>query len=218
VTPRDWLGLWISLAVIGAVVATSEVLRARGVASDLTRKVVHVGIGTWSIPTLFLFDHALAAIILPGLFVLVNLLIHVTGLLPALQDEDRSNLGTIWFPLSYALLLWIFWEPSERGAAAAGLLAMAWGDASASIVGRRWGRHRYTIGGTRKSLEGSGALVLATAAALVVAGWCQTGGGLSAGWIAAVSLAAAAIEAPCGRGLDNLLLPGGVAALFHLLS
>lgn len=217
-TQRDLIGLAISAAAVGSFVVASIVLRRWGVPQDLTRKVSHVGIGTWCIPTLFLFDNAWAAVLLPAIFVLGNMVLHVTGWIPALQDEDRTNLGTVWFPLSFAALLYAFWAPDQRGAAVAGLLTMAWGDAAASIVGRRLGRHVYRIGGAKKSLEGSLALVVATIPALLVAGLVQHGGGLSPAWVPALAVIAAFIEAPCARGLDNLILPVAVAALFALLT
>ncbi|MBU1700064.1 MAG: phosphatidate cytidylyltransferase [Candidatus Eisenbacteria bacterium] len=217
-TGRDLWGVVISLAAISAIVALSEILRRMGASRDLTRKSVHIGIGSWCVPTLYLFDHVGAAILLPGLFVLANIAIHISGRFPSLQDEDRSNLGTIWFPLTFTLLLWIFWNPAHRGAAVAGLLTMAWGDAAASIVGRRWGRHRYPIWGGQKSWEGSLALIIATLPALMVAGRVQEGEGLPALLLLPVAVAAAILEAPCTRGLDNLILPGGIAVLFYFLT
>jgi phytol kinase len=217
-TQRDLLGLLISAVAVGAFVVASIALRRGGVPQDLTRKVSHVGIGTWCLPTIFLFDTAWAAVLLPAIFIFGNLALHVTGWIPALQDEDRTNLGTVWFPLSFAALLYVFWAPDQRGAAVAGLLTMAWGDAAASIVGRRLGRRKYRIVGVTKSLEGSFALVVATIPALLVAGMVQQGGGLSPLWIPAVAVIAALIEAPCARGLDNLILPVAIAVLFALLT
>lgn len=215
---RDITGLVVSFLAVGFIVLASMLLRRIGVPRDLTRKVSHVGIGTWCLPTILLFDHAWAAVLLPAIFIIGNAVIHITGLIPALQDEDRSNLGTIWFPLSFTVLLFAYWSPAHRGAAVAGLLTMAWGDAAASIVGRRWGRRRYRVGRITKSLEGSLALVVFTIPALIVAGLVQEGGGLPAVLIPLLALAAALIEAPCVRGLDNLILPVSVALLFHWLS
>jgi dolichol kinase len=217
ISTRDLWGWVISLGVIGSVILLSEILRRRGTARDVTRKIVHVGIGTWCVPTLYLFDHREAAVLLPAVFVVVNAWIHVTGRFPSLQDEDRSNLGTIWFPLSFTVLLYVFWSPATRGAAVAGLLVMAWADAAASLVGRRWGRHPYRIGRATKSLEGSAALALAVVPALAVADAVGSVGLPTLGYLL-LPLAAVALEAPCARGLDNLLLPGGVALLYRLLA
>jgi phytol kinase len=170
-SPRDVSGLLASYVYVFAVVGLGVLLaRGRRHPHELTRKIVHVGVGTWVLPALFLFDHGWAAAIAPASFVVLNTLSRL--FLPVAAVESgarRENWGTIYFPLSFALLLVLFWQEPSRWIVAAGILPMAWGDALAAEVGRRWGRHRYPVGGQWRSLEGSAAMFAGSVAGVFVA-------------------------------------------------
>ena len=66
-------------------------------------------------------------------------------------------MGTVYFPVSFVLLLWVFW--SQPHIAALGIMTMAWGDTFAAIIGMRWGRRQYQIFDRSRSLEVSAAIV-----------------------------------------------------------
>ena len=53
----DWLGLLISHIYVFAIIFAGEGLRKwRGCSADLTRKVIHVGVGVWVFATVALFE------------------------------------------------------------------------------------------------------------------------------------------------------------------
>ena len=223
VSPSDLLALLLSYGYAGGVALAGELLRRRGIASaDTARKIVHVGIGLWVVPTVFLFSDWRAAIVPPLSFVVVNYVIHRFRLLPAL-DDDPANLGTVFFPISFAALLAIFFRPGasdpESFIAVAGLLTMALGDAAAAVFGKRYGSRRYTILGHSRTMEGSLAMFLVSGAAIAVV--LHTMAGFS--WHPAVAFglvtgtAAAGIEAVCPFGSDNLFVPLGTAAILWVL-
>ena len=122
-------------------------------------------------PTVFVFSDWRVAIVPPVTFVLSNYVIHRFRLLPAL-DDDPANLGTIFFPISFAALLAIFFRPGasdpQSFIAVAGLLTMALGDAAAAIFGKRYGTRRYTILGHSRTMEGSMAMFLVTGVTIAV--------------------------------------------------
>lgn len=103
-----------------------------------------------------------------------------------------------------------------------GYMAVAWGDAVGEPVGTRWGRHRYgvpSLGGVTatRSVEGSAAVLIASAAACAIA--LMLGGvGPRSAFSAALllGLVTACVEAVSHHGLDNLtiqLAAAGAAAL-----
>ena len=115
--------------------------------------------------------------------------------------ERRGLAGATWMALAYLLALLLLPKPL----AVAAMLYNGLGDASAALVGRRWGRHRTAWG---KSWEGAGAaLVVCLAVGLVVPG---------VPWPAAVcGAAAAALVEFLPLPLDDTLrvtLGGGAAA------
>jgi phytol kinase len=104
-----------------------------------------------------------------------------------------------------------------------GYMVVAWGDAIGEPVGTRWGRHRYrvpSLAGVQavRSLEGSAAVFVASAAAAAVA---MVASGIGAQAAIAASLAiggvAAAVEAISNHGLDNLTLQLAAAGTAYLL-
>lgn len=218
-----WVALLMSYSYVATVSLAAESLRFEGLISGETaRKVIHVGVGVWAVPTVFLFDDWKIAVLPPLTFVLVNFVIHRFRLLPGLGD-DPTNLGTVFFPISFAGLLALFFRPGEASdagyAAVAGLLAMALGDAAAAIVGKRYGTRRYIVFGHARTMEGSFAVFLVSGAA--VAAVLSTMAGLDLHPALALGLvsgtAAAGIEAFCPYGSDNLFVPVGVAGLVFAL-
>ncbi|HEX9729246.1 MAG TPA: hypothetical protein VGA37_12135 [Gemmatimonadales bacterium] len=116
------------------------------------------------------------------------------------EVEGHQPSGALWLAVGYALAAG-FPVP----AATAGVLAAAWADPAASLIGARWGR------GETKSAAGSvTALAVATGCiALTGAGW----------WVSAVGgVAAAALERWSPPLDDNLVIAPGVAAIVWLVA
>jgi dolichol kinase len=216
----DWRAVLISALYVLAVLALAEWARRRGVAAATTRKIVHVGIGTWIVPTYLLFEHKWWAAAPAFGFVVINAISFRFRLIRSMEGE-RRNVGTILYPLSIAaLLLWSF-GTARAPYAAAGVLAMTYGDAAASLVGRRFGRRHYRVGPQRRTLEGS--LTMAVVSYLAILGallWM--GVELDTAHLGAAlltALVATLLEAVSLYGFDNLLVPVGTAlTLTWLLS
>ncbi|MDY7232907.1 DUF92 domain-containing protein [Hyalangium rubrum] len=205
---QDLQALLVSYAYVGACVLVGEVAARRGVSREFSRKLIHVSVGLWVFGALALFEHRELAVVPSLTAAVANWVIHRKRLLKAVETEP-DNLGTVWFALSFSVCLWVAWD--QPSVAAGSLLAMVVGDALASLVGRRFGRHRYeTLSGERKSLEGSLAMLAGTfLAVLAVLTWMP---GLSPD-MPRVSLAVlCAVVATCAealgiRGRDNLWVP-----------
>jgi phytol kinase len=99
---------------------------------------------------------------------------------------------------------------------AVGMLPLAYGDGLGAVIGRKYGRHPYKII-DKKSLEGSLAVFLGTAAALVV-GMVYYGIPLyDAAWMsAAIGVVIMVVEGVAPKGLDNLAIPLSAVAMFLL--
>jgi phytol kinase len=210
------------IGALGVLMLTVRMLQgARLVGPELGRKLVHAGMGAVALSFPWLFREArpvwtLAAVSIV-LLCLVRFLPAVGRHLGAvLGSIDRASLGEIFFPLGIALAFTL-----SRGQAApfcAGVAVLAFADTAGALVGTRWGRHKYSIGGGRKSLEGSlavwGVAVVCVAAALLGQG-SRSALAVSGGAVL-IALAAAAVEAVAAFGLDNLFLPAVVVGLMRL--
>jgi uncharacterized protein (TIGR00297 family) len=222
--------LW-SFLYVGLIVAIGEGARRLGLARSLARKLIHVGVGLWIWGTLALFDSPLLAAIPPLAATVGNAVIHRFQLLKSVEAAPE-NLGTIWFPISFAGLILLLGDKPH--AVAAGIMAMTLGDAAASLFGERFGRHPYRIGRATKSVEGSHVMLLVSFLAILGTLWAFASGAFvprmaSSLFGAAVqtdplgpaliglallaALYAMCAEAAGSRGLDNLTVPVGVALL-----
>src|SRR4051794_13323791 len=162
-TQRDLIALASSFIYPLALLFGAEMIRLRaGWQPEFTRKLVHVGAGMWVFGALALFDHWWAALIATGAFIVVNFVSARRTLIPAMDAARGEGLGTVWFMVSFTLLLAWLWPQGRSHLAAAGMMALAWGDAAAALLGRRFGRHRYVIAAHTRSLEGSLACVAFT--------------------------------------------------------
>jgi phytol kinase len=230
-TTRDLLGLAASYIYATSLILAAEALRrALGVPQELTRKLVHIGAGMWVFGVLALFDSWQIGVLPFATFILVNYLFYRYRIFGAMDAAD-SPPGTVYFALAITLLFGLLWRPSgpvdRAPAAVAGAMALTWGDALAALVGRRWGRHRYRLGASGRSWEGSAMMFAASAVAMFLVLALLPGSSLSPlaqpiGMGRALSAAllgagaAALAEAASPRGTDNLSVPlvaAGVALL-----
>lgn len=211
----------LGFGVVFALLGLAELAkRLFGVGEEGTRKLVHIGVGHWMLVAIAIRD-VRWAVIAPAAFILLNYLSYRKGLFGAMERTKGSGgLGTVYYSVSLTILvLWLFREGQPRWPAVAGILTMAWGDGLAAVVGERWGRHPFDVGGGRKSLEGSAAMFLAT----VVVIWLCRAAGVPAGAfgpiiIAACALIATILEAFSPVGTDNLTVPLVVAVLLRSFS
>ena len=216
ITANDVRLIGLSFAWIISVIVVSEGLRrVFRWPSDVSRKVVHVLVAAWALPTALLFTDPWMAAVTPGVFVFLNALSYKFRLMDLIEEEGRGSAGTIYFPISFCLLIIALWPWDGRGAMVAGLFAMGFGDAAASVFGRRFGRHRYRAAGGTKSWEGTAIMFVVSAAAILLGTWPVSG--FSIPLALAAGAAAGMLEAPAGRGLDNLTVPLGTAGVYFLL-
>lgn len=210
----DLWALVLAFAYVGAVVAVGEGAHRMGLARPVARKVIHVGVGLWIIGTVLLFESRCLAAVPALVSVAANYVIHRRRLLGSVAAE-AENLGTVWFPVSFALLVLLTWD--EPAALVGGVLAMTFGDALASTVGLRWGRRKYaTLGGYTKSLEGSLAMFGATLLTALAALWWLSPPvppAALAGLAVLASVAATLAESLGIKGRDNLWVPLGTGLL-----
>jgi len=171
-----------------------------------------------SVPTVLWFGNLWWAIVPPLAFVVINYLDYRFGLIQAMMSSNRSNLGTVYFPLAFAVVLVVFWGDPLRPTAnphliVAALMPMTWGDALAAIVGERFGRHRYTLFGQTRSLEGSLTMLIVSA----LATWVALGAAPLAVVVALITaVGATLVEAISPWGIDNLTVPAISAFILAL--
>lgn len=218
---NDAVALVASFVYVFAAIGVAEGLRRwRGYSVELTRKEIHVSVGMWAYGTVWLFDRRALAVVPPLCFVAINAVSYLYGTFGAMETGEKGRLGTVYFPISFTLIILLLWDRPHLMVAS--LMPMTWGDALASIVGQRIGRRTYTWAGTTRSLEGSlvffAASWIATAVPLAVLGQASLGAGEAAAVAAATAAGSAVVEAISPWGIDNLSVPAISALALMLLS
>ncbi|HSV49635.1 MAG TPA: hypothetical protein VLH35_04900 [Candidatus Acidoferrales bacterium] len=198
---------------------------------NLARKFLHIMIGNfiWIIPfftyTTFPFNFPF---FVASPFILLTFLVSpgtpfkgLTQKLSSLDDVTFGGhtYGLVFYAISYTILAALFSD--KPWIIAAGIIPLAYGDAAASIIGLKWGRHQFNIC-AKKSVEGSIAMFavcfLALAASFAFFGFLYP---LPVASYLLASLGAALVATLCEaftpRGLDNVAVPILSAIAFLLL-
>jgi phytol kinase len=193
--------LAVVIAGIGGLFASAEVLRRRGVSSDMTRRYTHAtgaSIAAALPAVLSLAEYV-------GLALVVTAVLGWTrsrGLLRSVHGVERPTLGATLFPLGLAVAATISW--SEPAAYGLGAMTFALADPAAATIGGRIRSPRWAVWRGSKSLSGS---VAFAGVSVVIGLLAATFVPVNPGAIVAVAVFLALVEGSLGFGLDNLALP-----------
>lgn len=229
---NNFIGLAISYVYAISLLVIGEGLRRLfGVKPDLTRKVIHIGAGMWAFGVLLLFKNWEMGIIPFATFIGLNYLFYRYRIIGAMDTQDSSP-GTVYFAISVTLLFGLLWRPDgpvdSVAIAVAGIMAMTWGDALAALIGKRFGQHKYQVGSSVRSWEGSAAMFVASTVVIFLVLLLLPGSllsplakPLSFGWALLTAVITATFatlaEAVSPHGTDNLSVPltaAGVVWIF----
>lgn len=198
---------------LGLGLASCIQLRRCGVPTTYVRDLLHVGAGVWVLGWPF-WHHWIAPVAITcGAALLIVIGPCLAQRLPAfasfrdsVSDADERWVGLVFYTAAFAVFTAVGVSLAPYPAAAA-LWALCLGDGVGGAVGRRWGRHSFSVpGGKRKSLEGSAAVGLFAAAGVALAG-AYFGEPVGPGRMVVLGLVASFAEALAPRATDNLLVP-----------
>ena len=228
-------GQSLAIAVVGlylaGLLALALLVRRRWPEQrEWSRKLVHIGTGPVVLLAWALQIERGIALPAAAAVTVLTALNHRFRLLPAVEDVGRPSYGTVAYGASITLLLALFW-PAQPAAVAAGVLVMAFGDGLAGLLGPLVRSPSWSLFGQRKSLVGTGAMAIASAAVLgllwirqgpagAVSGlaeWAAAGPPQAAAAILLITAVAVGLEQLSAYGLDNLSVPLVVGLLWSLL-
>jgi phytol kinase len=180
--------------------------------AELSRKLVHIGMGLVCLTFPWLFQEVWPVWTLAGLAVLALGLVRAQPELKArfgrvLGGVARESWGELIFPLAVAFVFALAHGNALWFCLPVAILTLA--DATAALIGRKYGYDRYETDDGWKSVEGSAAFFgVAFGATCVALRW-----GTNSGWGQILLLAVVMglilmlMEAIAWRGLDNLFVP-----------
>ncbi len=218
---NDLKYLLFFLVIILLLIAMAELLRRwlKG-SPEMSRKVVHIATGILVALTPFVFDSKWPMLALGLLFTIVDYVAIKKGWLKGMHHGRRRSYGTVFYPISFVVLVFLLWDHHlYRWILVCAMLIMALADAAAAIVGENIKKPiLFTVGGERKSLQGSATMFMVTLL-IVAAVLSLVDIQLSLVyifWIAVVTAVFATVcEAVSYQGSDNLTVPLGSALVMH---
>lgn len=229
---NDILLTLLSLGLVVAALWTSILLyENQGATPDEIRNGIHILGGLWGVLLWFFESRWVAISICVIPLALIFLMVRTPRFLQAIPVLEKINQrvrslltyqdeileGILYYALALTIITFAFW--SNKLIAISAILALAFGDSLAGIVGRAYGKTSYQAPGGKKktwvgSAAGGGAVFLAILTVYGVAagavsysliGMALIGGGV-----------AAAAEGLSPRATDNLFVPLSVALLLVL--
>lgn len=216
--------LWFKIAIaavwVGGVVLIAELLhRYTTTDPEKIRKIVHIGTGQVILLAWWLEIPAWVGIAASILASTIALLSYKFPILPGINSVGRKSLGTFFYAVSIGILIAWFWHIQQPYYAAIGILVMTWGDGLAALIGQKYGKHLYKIGGIQKSWEGSLTMAIVSFLVTSVILFAVQGNTWQIYFVSiAVAVFATALESFSKLGIDNLTVPIASAALcFSLL-
>ena len=221
----DWIRFFIFFLGIILFIALAEKTRIwLKWPAEVTRKLVHVLTGLLVFFSPFFFQKPAPLLWMGIVFIVVNTMGIKSGKLKGMHDTARASYGTVFYPLSFFVLVLFCWN-EYQAVLMLGMIILAISDAAAAIVGENLkAPHEYRLGRDKKSLEGSA--VMAISAFLLVLFLLPVidhVDGLSVDYSQAIGIAVAtalistALEAISSGGSDNLSTPLGAAFVIYFL-
>ncbi len=216
----EWIRFSEILAGIGVVIGIGEGVRyALQWPPEFTRKLVHVSVALLIFFAPILFVAALPGLILGAMFTLFAYGSVKLGLLRSLHAVPRGANGTVYYPLSFVVLILLFWN-SHPEIVSLSMLVLGLGDASAAIVGESIKNPTvFHLTTDKKSMQGSTVMFLTTTLGLLtgLAYFDGVRNSCTVDAIAVISCAliATAWEAISSYALDNLTIPLSVGCVLY---
>lgn len=218
--------------IFAAILLSKKATKFFNISGSSSRKLLHALIGNLSfIIPFFTFNHFPFnfPFFVAFPFVFVTFFASSYSPSPIIREklsglvgisEGGHDLGLFYYSLSYTLLAGFF--ANQPYVVAAGILPLAYGDASAAIIGEKFGKKRYHVFGL-KSLEGSTAMFLVSFISLEVgilffSQFYSLPILFLTPVLLGVALASAFVEAVSPSGLDNIMVPILGALIFYLAS
>ena len=208
----------LSSLAVGALVFGARAIGSTGRLSPPSlRKALHAAVGAWTLLVTPQFHYLGWAVVPPVLFGAVNVSGRARALMPTMAGTPREARGLWTFPLGVLLTYVLFWDDGSRRAILAGLVALAFADPIAAIVGSRFGQRSFLGFGHGRTLEGSVAFFLVAGLGVGIVASGAEGGAFPWRMGIGCGFAGAAAEAITPSGWDNVTIPLAAAAAYSLL-
>lgn len=203
------------MLLLGVMAAVKFAARRFAIGPESQRKLIHVATGLYAIalPLIFGEPWPILLLVIVALVVLLALRspwVAKTGFASPLHGVERRSHGEIYLVLAVGFLA--FRSQDNPVAYVLPLLILTLSDATAALVGVRYGRVKLNVEVGAKSIEGTVAFVAVTCLIAMIALLLMTDAPRLSVVLLSLMIAAfgAMVEVNSWEGLDNLFIPVGL--------
>lgn len=211
--PLNFFSIFIGLTLL--VMAADQAKKRFKIEPKKTRMFVHAGVAIVIFFAPLLFHSRIYPALLAGVFIIINLISVKAGMFTGM-NLDRRNLGTVYYPISFLILVLLLWNRSPFIVSTA-MLIMGLADPAAAIAGTWFDQgHQVRAFGGMKTFEGALAMaVVASITALAGSFFFHAfGNGISAlplfdvvSVCISIGVMVSAVELISPKATDNLSVP-----------
>ncbi|MBS3802818.1 MAG: phosphatidate cytidylyltransferase [Candidatus Thermoplasmatota archaeon] len=220
----DFIGILFVYGYVALLLGVTEKVLVKH--PETSRKVLHIMVGNIAFLLPIFVSREMMAFVAAGPFILLTFLMSPYTPIKSIRGKTSSaghGMGLVYYAITWTVLAYLFFD--YMIVIAIGIFAMSYGDGFASLVGVKYGRHKYNIAGDEKSFIGTIAMFFSTFVAMIVAivyynivqgtGFHFTF--ISVGFLALFAAAGAIVEGFTPKGLDNLTVPFVIAAMYWMV-
>jgi uncharacterized protein (TIGR00297 family) len=215
----------VTVGLTALVLVADQAKKIYNIEPKKTRMFVHVAVAVVIFFAPYFFVSKLYPAILAGLFIVVNFASVRLGFFKGM-NLDKKNLGTVYYPVSFLILVLLLWD-NYPFIVSTGMLIMGLADPAAALIGSSLkNTHEVPAFGEHKTFEGAAAMfIVASASALAGILFFRDFPGGTAGIAyssvfnvcVAVGIMVAAVELISPRATDNLTVPLASALLLFIV-
>ncbi|HYH75238.1 MAG TPA: hypothetical protein VD735_04740 [Candidatus Saccharimonadales bacterium] len=199
----------VVIATFCVLVLAEYLSRAKQIHAELTRKLVHVAVGTFVAFWPFFLSWESIQYLSVAFFLVVCVSVRF-NVFRSIHAVQRNVMGELLFAIVIGVLATI---SRDEWVFLVAMLHLSIADGLAAVIGLGWGEtNQYKVLGKKKSIAGTAAFLVASySIMLVYALFAQgTSSGATLLWL---PLAAAAAENLAVYGTDNLVMPVLIAII-----
>ncbi|MEF8879129.1 MAG: phosphatidate cytidylyltransferase [Candidatus Thermoplasmatota archaeon] len=206
--PPDVAGVLLVYIYVGILLIFTEKI-LDFLPTDISRKILHIMVGNIAFLLPIFQTRWIMAFLAAGPFILFTFLMSPYSPIKSIRGKTSSaghGFGLVYYAIAWTILAYIFFD--YKVLISIGILAMSYGDGFASILGSRYGKHRYNVWGDEKSFIGSISMFVFTLLTVFFAlFFYDVMIDDKVVVLLYISVVATFIEGVSPKGLDNLSVP-----------
>lgn len=217
----DPLGLIVVYGYVALLLIISEKMLVSR--PEISRKILHIMVGNIAFLLPVFVTREVMAFIAAAPFILLTFLMSPYTPIKSIRGRTSAaghSMGLVYYSITWTILAYLFFD--NMVIIAIGIFSMSYGDGFASLIGVKYGKHRYNIVGDEKSFVGTFSMFLFTFIMTIVAilyyQYVQdisfSFNSVTIGLLLLISAVGAIVEGFTPKGLDNLTVPFVIAFLY----